>query len=208
MKTHTIELESFTFEELSESAKERAMHDFGANAYWVCDNVSDCLNERFVEPLSKAGFEIAGQDIGWENPNHGINVQLEADYLYEKGALKHIAESFGKDSVLYTAFNNLQDVQRRNFYDLTASVKLNHGYESYSEVRHVERNYGEALVSQKTFDQVEGAIQDILYAIEQHIRIDLEWHYSEEYFAEHCEANDIEFLENGEVFPYHYKRAA
>ena len=125
MKTITIIKEVYSFNELGEDAKEKAMNEYRENALdyeWY-----DCSYEGAKEIGALIGINI--DKIYFSGFfSQGDGACFEGHYEYKKGGLKAIKAYAPLDTTLHAIARDLQIVQKRNFYKLSAKVKQSGHY--------------------------------------------------------------------------------
>jgi len=193
MRTIITETKAYKFSELSDSAKESAIescHQINVHADWF-----DCVFEDAKTIAELGGIEI--RDIYFSGfCSQGDGACFTGSYSYVKGALKRVKEYAPKDSELHEIFAALQDVQRRNFYQLSAGLS-HRGHYNHSGCMAVDcHNYG---VSQDDYETLRDTLR--LFADWIYSKLNSEHDYltSEKSVAETIEANELEFTENGKL---------
>lgn len=198
MKTITVTINTYTFPELSEKAKDKARqyyHDvYMSDGFWY-----ECIIEDAKEVGKILGFDIENIYFSgfW---SQGDGASWSGDYRYEKGAPAKVAGYTGKDSELIRIAQGLQDIQRRNFYKLVASVSRT-GYYCHSHTMRAD-------VEDRTdpYRDVSGAEEDLLklfrdFADWIYSNLEKEYDYrtSDAAIAEDFDANGVLFTADGSV---------
>lgn len=112
MQTHTVT--TYTFEELSDEAKEVAIshyreHNYG-DTFW-----SECIIEDAKEVAALMGIDI--EDIYWSGfYSQGDGAMFTGSYEYRKGSVKAVKDYAPEDSELQSIATGLYEMQKRNFY--------------------------------------------------------------------------------------------
>ena len=194
-----LEKQVYTFNELSESAKEKAREWFRS-----CD---DFESDYILEDANNCAA-ILGIDISTRNqkPNiyfsgfssQGDGACFEGEYNYKKGSAKAIRAHAPKDTDLHAIADGLQAVQRENFYSLSANVRhTGHYYHAHSTTIGVER-FGEDASS-----EIENTVSELLCDFMDWIYARLECGYdyqnSDDTIDENIRANEYEFDEDGSI---------
>lgn len=220
--THTT---AYKFDELSDSAKENARdwwreHVFSDNNDW--DFVYDDAN-RMAElmgiDISTSPVRLMGGgsrqklDIYFSGfSSQGDGACFEGSYRYKKGAVRAIKYETGfgykkpdgtigtGDEELIRIAKALQEVQRRNFYRLYATVK-HRGHYSHSrctdiEVEDCENPYRDLKGDD---DVVAELLRDFMDWIYAQLEREYEWQCSDENVDECITINKYDFTEEGEV---------
>jgi hypothetical protein len=201
MRTETIIKEIYTFDELSEEAKEKAREWFKKcydhEEWWlfVFEDVT-IIADIFgldIENIYFSGFS-----------SQGDGACFEGDYSYKKGGLKAVKEYAPMDKELHGIVRQLQDIQKPAFYRLTATTK-NSGRYSHSGCMSVDVEcYDESGHWDCLKDNQEQEITDELRCFADWIYDKLEkeywWLMSDESVDENIRINEYEFTGDGEIY--------
>ena len=223
----TIETKVYTFDELSDRAKDTARDwyrqrtvedfaDFSADsviedAARMADILGINLRTRPVKLMG--GGTRMEPNIYWSIGNRSDDgVTFNGSYSWRKGSVRKMAseapaEWTNKETgehhtndgnrELNRIAEALADVQRRNFYQLSASIS--HGRSLYAgiqvEVERDSRNYQN--VSAEDCETVKEALQDFASWIHRQLEKEYEYRMSDEAVDEDIRANDYEFDEDG-----------
>lgn len=198
MRTKQIEL--YTFEELSEDAKEKARE-------WYRQGALDYEWWNFVFEDAKTIGALMGIEIDqiyfsgfW---SQGDGACFTGDYSYRKGSAKAVREYAPQDSELHAIADNLQTIQRQNFYSLVASVRHNarrHSHEHSVSINIEDTRLGTySGVSEDTEESLSDALRDFMRWIYTRLRDEYEYLTSDEQIKESIIANGYEFTEDGEI---------
>ena len=196
----------FKFDELSDSAKEKAREWFrndGGDSFMfaaeyifedaatVADLMGIDLRQRYV-PLMN-GKTRAEPSI-YFSLDRDYFCSFEAHYQYKKGAVKAVKSCAPQDEKLHSIAQRLQDEQKRHFYKLLASCS--HGRESMRvEVEHAEDSYRDI-----DGDGITECLTDFAHWILKRLEAEYEYVYSDECVDESMSANEYEFTEDGEFY--------
>lgn len=197
------ETEVFTFEELSECAKEKARDWYkeGNLSYEWWDSVYE---------MAETAAKLLGIDIDRKTRSSsqpaiwfsGFYCQsdycaIEADYHYRKGSVKAIKAEFPADTELQAIAKGLQDVQKRNFYKLGARMSQTFRNNQSVDVWHSGDNY-------RDIGEDEELLADILKDFSHWVFSALEKEYdflmSDEHVDESILCNEYQFTEDGEIY--------
>lgn len=202
-----VEQEVFQFSELDEEAKEKArgwyrqfiFQDSGDWDFVFCDVI------KVAEIL---GIEIDTRR-GSKEPtiyfsgfwSQGDGACFEGSYRYANGATKKIREYAPQDKELHRIADELQDIQRRNFYKLGARA-THRGYYSHSgcmivEVWHDDDPYRDIGDAEDVVTQCLRDFADWIYA---QLQAEYEYRVSDEVVDESIVSNGYEFNEDGTAF--------
>ena len=211
----TIETRVFEYHELDERAKERArdwyrelddFSDFGAECMFddferICAILGVTLGTRSVK-LYGGGTRHDANIYYSGFCSQGDGACFEGEYRYAKGAVSAIKEYAPQDTKLHRIAAELAAVQKRNFYQLTASMRhYGHYYHSGCMSVDVERdssNYQTMTAdADETVTQAMRDLADWLYS-----SLEREWEYqnSDDVVAENIIANEYTFTESGRRF--------
>lgn len=210
----TLEVTVYTFDELSDDAKEKAR-----GWYREATGADDTyFSESVVESLQTAatalGVEIGthtvrlmggGQrqapNVYWSlSYSQGDGASFDGWYTYSKGAAKKLAETFGgKDlATLQALAHRLEAVQRPHFYSLTASIKQSGRY-THSGTMSVsaEDQRGDDYFKQVSEDEVEQVLRELADWFFHSLREAYEWEQADEQVDEAIRANEYTFTVEG-----------
>jgi len=210
MKTITIEKTVFTIKELQEE-NSRAFDRAYQN--WTEGNLDydwwEFIYEHFDTMFSLFGLELNNKGKKNRTPeiyfsgfsSQGDGACFGGRYSYKKGWKKAIKAEFPRleDSIM-REFDTIASVMKKYFYTPTIDIECNAGRYSHS---------GNMSVSQYDYDNTEisdddmETLKDSFRSLADEIYYSLEKEYedqnSEEMFIEHCEDNEYEFDEYGDM---------
>lgn len=200
----------FQFDELTEHAKEKArdcyrecanqdFSDFHAetvldDANTICNTLGVTIATHTVKLMG--GGSRQKPTIYYSGfSSQGDGACFEGSYSYRKGAVKAIKEYAPQDEVLARIATELQDVQRRNFYRLQASI-THHGryFDTTIEVEDSNDTYRDLHGDEET---VADCLRDIMHWIYRSLEKEYEYQNSSEVIDENIRANEYEFDEEG-----------
>jgi hypothetical protein len=116
----SIQSSDYTFSELSDKAKDKA-REYHHDAYMSDGFWHGCIIDDAKEVGKILGFDI--EDIYFSGfSSQGDGASWAGGYEYAKGAPDKVASYTGNDAELIRIAHGLQDIQRRHFYKLRASV--------------------------------------------------------------------------------------
>jgi len=196
--TQIIETTVYSFDELSDAAKEKARDWYreGALDYdWYDSVYSDAKEAGRI-----LGIEIT--DIFFSGfCSQGDGACFEGRYSYAKQSAKKIREYAPQDTILHSIADSLQAIQAESFYSLEASVK-HRGHYSHEFCTDID-----------VFDGRSGdcAPVDVAEAITKELRRLMKWIYrqleadydylnSDESVDETIKINEYTFTESGRRF--------
>lgn len=201
MKTITIPAYTFTaytFSELSDKAKDKARqyhHDaYISDGFWyrgVLDDAKDVgkILGFGIDNIYFSGLWSQGDGACWT----GV-------YRYEKGAPAKVADYTGNNAELIRIAQGLQDIQRRNFYRLVASVSAggyyNHSHTMRADVEDSSDPYRDVGNADGELLKLFRDFADWVY---NNLRTDYDHLTSDAAIAEDFAANEVLFTADGSV---------
>ena len=193
----TLTIETYTFDELSNAAKDRAIELFS-------DINTDYEWYDLVFEDAKAIGEIMGIDIdkiyfsGFSSQGDGAC--FVGKWRYNKNMRKAIREYAPIDTTLHSIAGNLFDIQRRNFYNIVATVNQSgryyHEHCTSIDVENPERQYGE--VDNRTIEDTKTELRRFMKWIYKTLEKEYDYLSSREAIIEAIEANEYTFTIDGE----------
>jgi hypothetical protein len=204
MKTITTEL--YTFDELSAVAKAKALdnnRDFNTcHEHWFKHTVEDAkaIGKLFgidIDKIYFSGFCHQGQ-----------GAQFTGDYAYKKGGLKTVKEHAPLDDELHGIVKELQDIQRRYFYALSATVETNGGYShemaTTIEVLDDRMTYGCGLESSAE-QEVKNLLRAYMRWIYSKLSAENDYQTGDVAIGESLQSNEMEFTVDGSNYSDRYQ---
>lgn len=151
MRLETIEI--FNFHELDKNVQEKVIdknRDINVDdSYW-----HECVIEAFHQILGFIGYyDIECSFSGFWSQGDGAS--FRAKYAYEKGALKKVMDFYPSDKELYQIVKNIQDLQKKNFYQLQGKIGKsgsNYCHSNTMVVDYLERNDGKEPTDEAELD--------------------------------------------------------
>lgn len=195
----------YTYDELSDKAKERARQWWnecrGSEDY-------DVVTEYFAEIVRLMGFDLTTHTVRtmggkeWQEPNiwwslayvQGDYAGFESRYSYTKGGAAAVKSYAPKDETLHAIADSLQEMQKRNFWQISAKIRFDdrRGYEIAEVLKEGCYMYG---------SDAESVIREACKALSRWLYSKLREHdeylTSEEAIADAMEANGHTFREDG-----------
>lgn len=184
MKTITREYNLFNFDELSEEAKDKVIHD---NFYFNVEHTWWEMDDIYFEIASEYGIKIKMNDVCFD---------------LERGAF-----------VAFDTFNHSRSdtwecpivVEDEKKFCKKADVKFNP--EAYISIGH--KHYAGSLISnfietddyeEEDFEALQTTLEEMLDKILSQLRKEYDYLTSRESIAESIRLNEYTFLQNGEMF--------
>lgn len=204
------EVTVYTFEELSDSAKETARawwrgclesDDYDnviEDAATVADLLGINLRTRPVKLMN--GSTRYDPCIWWSGfYSQGDGACFEGSYEYVKGAAKKVREYAPTDERLHLIAAQLQSIQAKNLYSITAScAQRGNYYHSGAMTVDASRADGRAMTSDAE-DEVTQALRGFADWIYRQLDEENTYLNSDEYVDEAIKGNAYEFNEDGTI---------
>lgn len=194
----TIEVQLYQYDELSDSAKQRArewyLEDGLGYDWW------DFCYEDFCRVAEILGIEIScRQGRGAEIYFTGFYCQgsgssFVGTYRYVKGAVAKIKQYAPQDEELHRIAKSLQAVQSRHFYKLRARIESRRDSSICVEVWHDDDPYRDIGNAE---DEVRDLMNDFNDWMFKRLQDEYEYLTSDEVVEESIIANEYEFDEDG-----------
>jgi hypothetical protein len=192
-----IETTVFKFDELNESAKDTARNwwkELARNDDWfeyTFEDVTECgaLLGITVDKIYFSGF--------W---SQGDGACFEGSYQYRKGAGAAIAAHTGGCDTLVTLAKELQDIQKKALYCLTATVRHSgRYYHEHSADIDVEHKNGH-FINETLETSIKEYMRDFMRWIYRELEKAYNDYMSNENVDENIRINEYTFTANGERF--------
>lgn len=194
MRTEQISV--FKFDELSESAKEKA-REWYRNVS-SSDDWYDSVYEDAKQVASLMGVTIT--EIGFSGFwSQGDGAHFEGSFKYAKGCAKAVAQYAPQDAELQRIAKEWQALQSTRFYKITGEVSHSGHYRHENCTSFgvsVDDNYADA----DTEESVKELMRDIMRWI--YSQLEKEYYYlnADAQVDESIKMNDYEFTVDGEIF--------
>lgn len=212
MRTETIEI--FTFNELSDAAKERARD------WWrECESQDwhghECIIDDAVRVAEILGIEFDTRGVQLMNGNtrqepkifwaisysQGGGACFEGRYSYARGSCKKIREYAPQDKKLHSIADALRITQARSFYQLEASItQRGHYYNSGCmdvTVKDVSDSWKHAPENAK--ENIKDAMRDFADWIYSQLEAEYRFTMSDENVDNCIKVNGYEFTKDGSL---------
>lgn len=186
----------YTFDELSDDAKEKAREWFRQDVF-TDSNDWEFVYEDAKEIASMFGLDI--QKIYFTGfASQGDGACFEGEYSFRPGGLKAVKDHAPQDIELHSIVEALQDIQRRNFYQLTATTTHSgHYYHSGYMTVDIERKDGKDW-SDGARDEIKDQLRNFADWIYYQLEAEYDYQMSDEAVDENIRINEYEFTEKGE----------
>ena len=208
MRVETIEKRVFTFDELDDSAKEEARNWWRQCETEVFD--TEYMYEDFARvakilgiifdmrsvPLMGGGTR-ADPKIFWSGfSSQGDGACFEGRYAYTKNIRKSIKEYAPEDSTLYNIAAELFEIQRKNFYRLTAHIH-HRGHYYHSGYMCCDVYRGEEYADAETAGTLTALLRAFADWMYRALERDYDYRMANENVDESLRINEYEFLADG-----------
>ena len=190
----------FKFSEFSDKAKEKAISDYRSDdlgyewwdgVYMWAEEAANLLgidlDKRKNRPYPAIYFS------GF--CSQGDGACFEGDYRYRKGSYKEIVEHYPNERELHRIAKGLQEIQRKQFYKLVATVQQSGRYYDMAiDVEHSENRYQDIGESE---ENIKERLRDFAHWIYNKLEEEYDYLTSDATIAETLEVNDYLFDEFG-----------
>lgn len=210
----TIEKTIYKFDELDDSAKDKARDWYRSSVFTESHEWEFCFDDA-VTCAAILGIEIDTRT--WTNPSgfsgsepkiyfsgfcsQGDGASFVGNYRYMKGAAKAIRQHAPDDKTLHTIADTLQAIQKRNFYRLRASITQSgpyyHAYTMRIETEDCENEYRDLRGDDQAIDACMRDFADWIYS---QLENEYDYQSSDEAIDEAITANEYEFNEDGSCY--------
>ena len=211
MRTEITTRTLYKFDELSPEAQQHALEQQSQFESECFD--SECIFDYAATIADLFGLDIRQTRKTRMNGEHyyaptiyysgfccqGDGACFEGTYSYKRGALKAVKDYAGQDERLHRIVKALQDIQRKNFYQLTARCKHSgHYYHCGCMSVDVERSDDKEMTADAE-ETVKECLRDFADWIYKQLENEYDYRTGEESCREAIEANDYEFTEKGDM---------
>lgn len=193
----TIETTVYEFDELSDQAKERARE-------WYREASADDrewheqVSEDATNLFSLIGFTI--KEIRFSGfGSQGDGASLTGTYRYQRGGVNALMDHAPNEHELHRIARALKDLQQRNGYQLTATIRPDHRcHYVHERSTDIDVEHGwETAITDETVTALTALIIDINRWIYRQLEDAYEWEYADEQVDESIIANEYTFTADG-----------
>ena len=191
----TIRTKVYTFNELSQEAKEIAIENYRDKM----DVYLDCFNDDAVEQIEKAGFY---DDVKLQyslSYSQGDGLSFSCSRIEERVLLSFFAEVLGKgkEKTAKVIIENCSFVNTGN--------DGRHCFASKNDIEFILESYKNDYnninnIVKKVETKIENLYMELCEDLEKQGYSDIEYQYSDEAITETLIANEYEFLANGKMY--------
>lgn len=211
MRTETITKTLYKFDELSDDAKETA-RDWWRNADAIDSSFSECVIEDAARMADILGIDLRQRPVKLMNgstrydptiyfsgfSSQGDGACFEGSYRYKLGSVKAIKSEAPQDTTLHAIARDLQNIQRKAFYKLHATIKQHGRYYAMDiDVYRGDDQYRD--ISSELEDGIKEALKDFANWIYRQLKQEYDYQNSDENVDESIRINEYEFTENGDI---------
>jgi hypothetical protein len=197
MRVETITRKLFTFDELTERAKEKARDWYRSGLEFYDELVIDDVKEA----LEKIGFDSV--EIGFSGfCSQGDGAHFTGNYLYKKGALAVVKKEYPQWGELHSLAKELQALERKHFYSIRFSIEHSGRYShenctifDFEDIRNNHRYTNPDFLEQPFKDCCRSFMRDIYSLLEN----DYNYQNSDSAVDEIILSNGYEFSESGDI---------
>ena len=201
----TISINTYSYDELSSSAKERARQWYRNSDY--DDFFADSVIEDAVHIADLMGLDIMLNHTKNGTCTHSIYYSgfssqgsgacFKGSYRYKKGSLKAVKDYAPKDIELHRIAKGLQDAQRKHFYKLCANT-AQRGHYMHEYCMTVDVFGGTFADISEAEKEIRELLRDFARWIYKQLESAYDHENSDDIVTENIVANDYYFLESGE----------
>lgn len=199
----------YTFDELSDSAKERA-RDWWRNASAEDNDFAESVIEDAAECLLILGIDVRQRTarlmgggtrqepaVYWSGFSYqGDGACFECSYSYRIGSTGQIRAHAPLDTELHRIADGLRAVQRPYFFTLTAGARHT-GRDVGAESVSIDVESERRRVTEEDEETVKDLLRDCMHWIYRNLEREYEYRNSDEQVDESIRANEYEFDEGG-----------
>jgi hypothetical protein len=207
-----VETEVFTFDELSDAARDTAREWYRAghldDDWWdtvysdfeaICGILGIALK---TTPVTLMGGGIRRKPCiyfrGFSSQGDGASFEIEC-YAYARGSVARIMAHAPKDEALHAIARRLAGIQRRNFYRLYARAEQR-GFYCHEHTMHIDVRRDDADMTADAEEAVSEALRDLARWLYGCLEREYDYLQSDEMVDEAIIANAYTFTAEGERF--------
>lgn len=206
--SRVVETTVYKFEELSDSAKEKAREWYRQGN--CQDEWWDSVYEDAATVAEKLGIDLRTKSVKLmgggtrQDPciyfsgfsSQGDGACFEGHYRYKKGSVKEVSQYAPQDKELHRIARELQDLQRRYFYSITATVTHRDRY-CHERSVDIDVDFGERSHNVDDAESVAELLRDFMQWIYESLETEWDGLNSDGTVEENIIANEYEFEEDG-----------
>lgn len=196
------ETQVFTFNELSDSAKEKARDWWKSNGldyeWW------ECVYEQYTTACKLFGLDISRIMFSgfW---SQGDGASFTGTYSYKKGALQALKKEFPLWTEIHDTCKRLTRMQKPNFYGVNVDISQNGRYCHEMTMRfnvsvYIEGSGERYDIPQGLEDECADIFRDLAKDIYKSLESEYDFLMSDEQVDECILCNEYQFTEGGEIY--------
>ncbi len=207
MRTEQVSI--YTFEELSEAAKEKARdwyregaldHDWYDSVYDDADRIFKILGIESAKPVQLVNGATRWEPAIWFSgfASQGDGACFEGTYRYAKGSARAIKRYAPKDEELHRIADGLTAIQKRHRYTVSAALKHS-GHYYHDRTVDIDVDWeGESYTNQAAdAEEVRELLRALMRWIYRQLEAEHDYQLSDKYVDETIDANEYEFTADG-----------
>lgn len=185
------------FDELSPEAKRVALDNyaqgFGHGYEWWDYTIEDAVTQ-----FKTLGVDTTTKDCAFSGfSSQGDGASFTGYYRYSRGAAKNIKAECPQDTELHRIARELQAVQRRYFYGLTARITRNSHHYSHPYTVSVDCECERRAVEDGDREAIEELMRDLMVWMYKNLEAEYEYQSCGDGAVESIVANEYPFNEDG-----------
>ena len=159
----------------------------------------DCTIDDFKEVGNKVGIDI--DNIYFSGfCSQGDGACFTGNYSYMEGALKTVKTEYPNWLELHEIVQDLQDLQRKYCYQLSANVS-HHGRYYHENCTYVTTDHNNGYdIPEDTQDEMTNILRDFMRLIYSTLEQEYDYLTSDKALKEYFEQSDHQFNDEGELF--------
>ena len=183
---------TYSFDELSEEAQKTAIEkNYGWSEFTIQDAKE--LGKLFGIDITNIFFS------GFSSQGDGAC--FTGEYAYKAGGLKALKEYAPQDYALHAIVKALQELQRKNFYRLSANVKHRGHYyhEMCTDIQVWSENESMGGANDDAHDGIQELLRDFMRWIYKRLESEYDYLTSEDAIKESLISNECQFNKDGSL---------
>lgn len=202
MHTVTTETVVYSFDELSEQAKEKARDWYRATGFYY--EWWGCVYEQYTTACKLFGLDISRIMFSgfW---SQGDGASFTGTYYYKKGGLQALRKEFPQWIEIHDICKRLTQIQKPNFYGVNVDISQNGRYchemtMAFSVSVYIEGSGERYDIPQGLEEGVAAIFRDLARDIYKSLEAEYDFLMSDEQVDESILCNEYQFTEDGEIY--------
>lgn len=202
----TVTTDVYQYDELSEAAQAKARDWYrqGDNDIDLDHVIDDAVRMAGILGITvdthtvrlMGGGTRQEPSVYYQLFSQGAGASFGGRYAYRKGALKAIKREAPQDTELHRIAADLQDIQNRHFYRVSA-VFAPRGNSLHEHSVMFDVFIGDDDANEATSEVIADTLRDFMRWIHRNLEREYEYQNEDEVVAENIRANEYEFTEDG-----------